>query len=96
MELKDGQYLSLAGLINNSTLRNNSKIPILGDLPILGQLFRSKSVREGRTELLAIVSPSLVGAVEKRPAIPTGEVHNWDWSRRMQPKDTTSRGYKNP
>ena len=95
VELKDGQYLSLAGLINNSTLRNNSKIPILGDLPILGQLFRSKSVREGRTELLAIVSPSLVGAVEKRPAIPTGEVHTWDWSRRMQPKDTTSRGYKN-
>lgn len=95
VELKDGQYLSLAGLINNSTLRNSSKIPILGDLPILGQLFRSKSVREGRTELLAIVSPSMVGAVEKRPAIPTGEVHTWDWSRRMQPKDTTARGYKN-
>jgi pilus assembly protein CpaC len=95
VELKDGQYLSLAGLINNSTLRNGSKIPILGDLPILGQLFRSKSVREGRTELLAIVSPTMVGAVEKRPAIPTGEVHTWDWSRRMQPKDTTARGYKN-
>ena len=95
VELKDGQYLSLAGLISNSSLRNGSKIPILGDIPILGKLFRSKAVREGRTELLAIVSPSLVGAVDKRPAIPTGEVHNWDWSRRMQPKDTTSRGYKN-
>jgi pilus assembly protein CpaC len=94
VELKEGQYLSIAGLLDNSTLRNVNKIPILGDLPILGQLFRSKSVRERRTELLVIVSPNLAGGVDKRPEIPTGEVYMWDWSRRMQPKDTTGRGLK--
>ncbi len=94
VELKNGQYLSIAGLIDNATIRNANKIPLLGDLPILGQFFRSKSVRERRTELLVIVSPTLEGAVDKRPAIPTNEVHTWDWSRRMQPKDTTARGLK--
>jgi pilus assembly protein CpaC len=85
VELKDGQHLSIAGLLDNGTIRNINKIPILGDLPILGQLFRSKSVRERRTELLVIVTPKLVGASETLPPVPTGEPSTWDWSRRMQP-----------
>ncbi len=92
VELKDGQHLSIAGLLDNSTVRNINKIPILGDLPILGQLFRSKSVRERRTELLVIVTPRLVGASETLPPVPTGEPSTWDWSKRMQPRDTARRG----
>lgn len=92
VELKDGQHLSIAGLLDNSTIRNINKIPILGDLPILGQLFRSKSVRERRTELLVIVTPRLVGASETLPPVPTGEPSTWDWSKRMQPRDTAGRG----
>jgi pilus assembly protein CpaC len=92
VELKDGQHLSIAGLLDNSTIRNVNKIPILGDLPILGALFRSKSVRERRSELLVIVTPKLVGASETPPAVPTGEPSTWDWSKRMRPRaDTASR-----
>jgi pilus assembly protein CpaC len=93
VELKDGQHLSIAGLLDNSTTRNINKIPILGDLPILGLLFRSKNVRENRTELLVIVTPRLVGASDTPPPVPTGEPWTWDWSRRMRPRaDTTARG----
>lgn len=92
VELKDGQHLSIAGLLDNSTIRNVNKIPILGDIPILGTLFRSKSVRERRTELVVIVTPRLVGASETLPAVPTGEPSTWDWSKRMRPRaDTTAR-----
>ena len=51
VELREGQYLALAGLIDNSTLENVSKIPILGDIPILGQFFRSTQTRARQTEL---------------------------------------------
>lgn len=92
VELKDGQHLSIAGLLDNSTIRNVNKIPILGDLPILGALFSSKNVRERRTELLVIVTPRLVGASETPPAVPTGEPSTWDWSKRMRPRaDAPSR-----
>jgi pilus assembly protein CpaC len=91
VELRDGQHLSIAGLLDNSTIRNVNKIPILGDLPILGMLFRSKSVRERRTELLVIVTPRLVGASETLPAVPTGEPSTWDWSRRMRYEPDTTR-----
>jgi pilus assembly protein CpaC len=91
VELKDGQHLSIAGLLDNSTVRNINKIPILGDLPILGALFTSKSVRERRTELLVIVTPRLIGAYETPPAVPTGEPSTWDWSRRMRPQSDTTR-----
>jgi pilus assembly protein CpaC len=86
VELQNGQHLSIAGLLDNSLIKNVTKIPILGDIPILGQLFRSKSVRERRTELLVIVTPRLVGARDTMPPIPTGEVRTWGMPKglRMQ------------
>ena len=80
VELQDGQHLSIAGLIDNSMISNVTKIPILGDLPILGFFFRSKSARERRTELLVIVTPHIVGALDNLPPVPTGEPRDWDWS----------------
>ncbi len=44
VELSEGQYLAIAGLLDNRTIDNVTKIPILGDIPILGSLFRSKSL----------------------------------------------------
>jgi pilus assembly protein CpaC len=85
VELQDGQFLSIAGLLDNSTLKNVNKIPILGDIPILGEFFKSKSARERRTELLVVVSPDLVQAQNEAEPVPTGEPSTWDWSRRMQP-----------
>jgi len=73
VELREGQYLAIAGLLDNETTRNLTKIPILGDIPILGEFFKSRGNRDRRTELLVIVSPELVQATDTAPKVPTGE-----------------------
>jgi len=73
VELREGQYLAIAGLLDNETTRNLTKIPFLGDIPILGELFKSRGIRDRRTELLVVVSPELVQAGETSPKVPTGE-----------------------
>ncbi|HEX7119423.1 MAG TPA: type II and III secretion system protein family protein [Longimicrobiales bacterium] len=79
VELRPGQHLAIAGLIDNSIRDNLSKIPILGDIPILGALFRSKDLRQERTELLVLVTPHLVEPSETPPPLPTGEPYLWNW-----------------
>lgn len=91
VELQDGQFLSIAGLLDNATIRNVNKIPILGDIPILGEFFKSKSYRERRTELLVIVAPELVQGKDTPDPVPTGEPWTWNWSKTMKmpaPADT--------
>jgi pilus assembly protein CpaC len=78
IELRPGQHIAIAGLLDNSRLVEKSKIPILGDLPIIGAFFSSKSVRDRKTELLVIVTPHLVEPVDAPPALPTGETDTWD------------------
>ncbi len=59
VELKDGQTIAIAGLINESLREAVNKFPGLGDLPILGYLFRSQSFQKGESELLIAVTPRL-------------------------------------
>ena len=94
VEMKDGQYLAIAGLMNNTLQDNATKIPILGDLPILGQFFRSKDARQNRTELMVLVTPKLILPSDAPAALPTGEPETWRWSgsMKMRPRaagDTT-------
>ncbi len=63
VELRDGQSFALAGLLDNNELRSISKIPIIGDIPILGTLFSSKSFQKQETELMFIVTANLVKPV---------------------------------
>lgn len=79
VELREGQFLAIAGLLDNTMLENVTKIPILGDLPIIGSLFRSKSGDQLRNELLVLVSPRLVLASDTPPLLPTGEPSTWKW-----------------
>ena len=79
VELREGQYLAIAGLIDNAMIDNVTKIPILGDIPIIGSLFRSKSGDQRRNELLVLVSPRLVLASDTPAPLPTGEPSNWKW-----------------
>lgn len=79
VELRENQYLALAGLIDNTTIENVTKIPILGDIPILGQFFRSNQTRANQTELIVLVSPVLVSASDQPIAVPTGEPLTWKW-----------------
>lgn len=77
VELRPGQSLAIAGLLDNSLKTNSSKIPLLGDIPILGELFRSREARESRTELLVLVSPHLVQPSSAPLPVPTGEPGSW-------------------
>jgi pilus assembly protein CpaC len=71
VELGSGQSFALAGLLQNDTSQNVSKIPGLGDIPILGQLFRSDAFQRHETELVIIVTPYLVMPSETAVALPT-------------------------
>ena len=84
VELRPGQYLAIAGLLDNTVTDNISKIPFLGDIPILGQLFRSKNLQQKRTDLLVLVQPELVVANDRPAALPTGEPGDWPWSKQLQ------------
>jgi pilus assembly protein CpaC len=63
VELRDGQSFALAGLLDNNESRSISKMPIIGDIPILGTLFNSKSFQKNETELMFIVTAQLVKPV---------------------------------
>jgi pilus assembly protein CpaC len=60
VELRDGQSFSVAGLLQNSTTMNQNQLPWIGDVPILGSLFKSSSYKKNETELVVIVTPRLV------------------------------------
>jgi len=65
VELRDGQSFALAGLMDNNEMRSLSKVPVLGDIPILGALFKSKSYQKNETELMFIVTAHLVKPVDR-------------------------------
>ncbi len=63
VEMYDGQTLALAGLLQDNFRETIEKIPGLGDIPVLGALFRSSSYRQEKTDLLIAVTPHLVKPV---------------------------------
>jgi pilus assembly protein CpaC len=65
VELRDGQSFALAGLLDNSESRSISKVPVLGDVPILGNLFKSTQFQKQETELVFIVTADLVKPVDR-------------------------------
>jgi pilus assembly protein CpaC len=60
VEMKDGQTLAIAGLLSDQYRTVVNKYPLLGDLPVLGTLFRSKNFQKSETELVILVTPHLV------------------------------------
>ncbi|CBK41836.1 putative Pilus assembly protein CpaC [Nitrospira defluvii] len=74
VELEDGQSFAVAGLLRDTVRETVSKFPVLGDIPILGALFRSSSFQKNETELVIIVTPHLVTPVtEAELPLPTGQ-----------------------
>src|SRR6266498_2817869 len=65
VELRDGQSFALAGLLDNNETRSISKIPGLGDIPILGNLFKSTSFQKNETELMFIITAQTVKPVNR-------------------------------
>ncbi len=73
VELRDGQSFAIAGLLDNRLVKNAAKIPLLGDIPVLGKLFRSTALDKTNAELLVTVTPRLVNALEA-DQLPEGPV----------------------
>src|SRR3989441_2174764 len=63
IELKDGQSFGIAGLLDNRAQAQLNKIPGIGDIPVLGQLFRSRNINKSKTELMVLVTPHIVDPV---------------------------------
>jgi pilus assembly protein CpaC len=64
VELKDNQSFAIAGLLKNYVRESVKKFPLLGDIPILGAIFRSTRYQKDETELVVIVTPHLVKPVD--------------------------------
>jgi pilus assembly protein CpaC len=82
LELKNGQTFAMAGLLQHDDQAINSRIPGLGDLPILGPLFRSVRYRKQETELVVLVTASLVEPMSLASAPPVpgfSHVEPNDW-----------------
>ena len=71
VELGSGETFALAGLLMHTSQQLVSKVPWIGDIPILGALFRSDRFQRGETDLVIIVTPYLVQPVQTRVAAPT-------------------------
>jgi len=60
VDVKNGQSLIIGGLLQNDTAKLVRQIPVLGNLPVLGQLFRSTTYTDNQTELVIVVTPQIV------------------------------------
>jgi hypothetical protein len=60
VELQDGQTFAIAGLMNNTVNSSIQKIPGIGDIPVLGYLFKSRAYQKNETELVVMVTPTIV------------------------------------
>lgn len=69
LSLQDGSSVLLGGLISNSESKGDSRVPFLGDIPWLGQLFRTDSTSADRTELMVLVVPYRVRTPQQAQAI---------------------------
>lgn len=81
VELRDGQSFSVAGLLQSSTDISQRQLPWIGDVPVLGSLFRSSSYQKNETELVVIVTPRLV-----QPLTP-GQVAATPFDQTQPPND---------
>jgi type IV pilus assembly protein PilQ len=62
VSLKDGYTMGIGGLITNATDHGGTKVPILGDIPVLGRLFSSKNINDVATNLLIFITAKTVNA----------------------------------
>src|SRR3989442_3009590 len=60
VELRDGQTFAVAGLIDNSVTQTMNKVPGIGDVPVLGLLFKSRAYQKNATELVVMITPHIV------------------------------------
>lgn len=60
----NGETIALGGLIRDKVTDGETKVPLLGDIPAIGELFRSTTQRNERTELVVLITPRVVGGAD--------------------------------
>ena len=72
--VKDGETMVIGGLIREEEIKTMSKIPILGDLPLIGELFRHRNNNHRKSEILVVITPRIVrpGASAQAPGAAGG------------------------
>lgn len=70
IELQDGQSFAMSGLLDRRTTEKLSKMPGIGDIPILGELFKSRDINKSFTELVVIITPVLVDPLKNPVPVP--------------------------
>jgi len=73
VQLQDGESFAIGGLIRNNVTSNIKRFPFLGEMPVLGTLFRSSDFQNDRTELVFIVTPHLAKPLPAVPRLPTDD-----------------------
>jgi len=83
VDLADGQSFAIAGLLRDNVREQVAKFPVLGDIPVLGALFRSSRFQKNQTELVIIVTPRFVKPIDMaQQALPTDtfiEPNDWEF-----------------
>ena len=78
VEMKDGESLVIGGLLDRRILKDLTKFPLLGDIPILGALFRSTRFRNQESELVFVITPRIVRTMKpgEKPQLPSLEKYD--------------------
>lgn len=94
VEVSSGQTFALAGLFQRDVSRSVEKMPVLGDVPILGQLFRSERYQRNETELVILITPYLVEPIsDRRVATPLDRSDfTASWQANIVSPDPTDKG----
>ena len=102
--LRDGESFAIAGLIDNRVTQILNRVPGLGNIPVLGQLFRSRSTQKTNNELLVVITPHFVhplGPNEKAklpatelPFLPTVEQEKANKAKKKDPEFVGPRGHQ--
>lgn len=102
IELKDGQSFAIAGLLDHRAQAQLNKVPGIGDIPVLGQLFRSRSTNRSNTELMVLVTPHVVdpvhttGPAPSLPKDPVPYLDNPDFDKGMPGSKNPAKSPKTP
>ncbi|MGH6861614.1 MAG: type II and III secretion system protein family protein, partial [Phyllobacterium sp.] len=94
VEVGSGQTFAIAGLFQRQETQSINKTPVVGDVPILGELFKSKRFQRNETELVILITPYLVTPTSSRSLktpldSPSGTLS----SPRKKSKQTVNKGY---
>jgi general secretion pathway protein D len=90
MVARNGQTIAIGGMISHSLTSQKSKVPILGDLPLLGALFSSRSNSDRTTELILLVTPYVLADADDASRLSDAMREQLDWYDEMMPAPTES------